>query len=124
MALLITEPHITIGIVEEKIHLATTESVVTLDVKEQGTTGPKGDKGDQGEPGEVGPAGAGGDLTYIHNQLIPSDTWTITHSLDKFPSVQTVDSAGTVTYGDVLYESSNVVIVRFGAAFGGRAFLN
>jgi hypothetical protein len=124
MALLITEPHITIGIIEEKIHLATEENVITLDVKEQGTTGPKGDKGDQGEPGATGPPGSGGDLTYVHNQLIPSDEWTITHSLGKFPSVQTTDSAGTVTYGDVLYESNSVVIVRFGAAFGGRAYLN
>ena len=81
-----------------------------------------GHQGIQGEQGIQGPPGM--DLAYIHNQLAPSDTWLITHNLDKFPSVSIVDSAGSLVIGDVDYININNITVIFTAAFGGKAYLN
>jgi hypothetical protein len=70
------------------------------------------------------PSSGGGDLSYVHTQAIPSATWTITHNLGKYPSVSTVDSAGTWWLGDVAYVDANSLIVRFGTPFAGAAYLN
>jgi hypothetical protein len=63
-------------------------------------------------------------VNYIHVQSIASDTWTINHPLDKFPSVTVVDSAENVVYGNVQYISMTQIQVTFSAAFGGKAYLN
>lgn len=61
---------------------------------------------------------------YIHDQSIPSDTWLVNHNLGKFPSVTITDTAGTEIIGEVEYVNSNSLILRFSAAFSGKAFLN
>jgi hypothetical protein len=63
-------------------------------------------------------------VNYIHIQSIASNTWTINHTLQKFPSVTIVDSAENVVYGNVEYISKTQIIVTFSAAFGGKAYLN
>jgi hypothetical protein len=67
---------------------------------------------------------AGADATYVHDQLVASDVWDITHGLGKYPSVTVIDSAGDVCVGDIHYVSTNRVTVAFGAAFSGIATLN
>jgi len=67
--------------------------------------------------------------TYIHNQSSASATWTITHNLDKHPSITVVDSGETVVYGTVVYNSKNKVTITFrfkeaAHAFSGKAYLN
>ena len=62
--------------------------------------------------------------TYTHTQTSASAIWTITHSLNCFPSVTVVDSAGSVVIGDVEYISATTVRVTFIAAFAGKAYLN
>lgn len=62
--------------------------------------------------------------TFIFEQSVASDTWEIEHNLDKFPSVTIVDSAGTVYYPAVHYDSSNKVTVTMNGATTGKAFLN
>lgn len=62
--------------------------------------------------------------TYTHTQTSASAQWTITHSLNCFPSVTVVDSAGSVVVGDVEYISATTVRVTFVAAFAGKAYLN
>ena len=64
------------------------------------------------------------DKTYVHDQAIPSETWTITHNLGKFPSVSVVDTQKTVYWGNVEYINSNQLKVTFSAGFAGQAFLN
>lgn len=64
------------------------------------------------------------DLNYIHYQDVPSDTWTITHNLDKYPSVTVVTSAGDVIATDCTYIDTNTVEVYFNGAFAGRAYIN
>lgn len=94
--------------------------------------GPKGDKGDTGDTGPQGPQGDPGppgqdgtdDAFYLHNQMIASATWNITHNLNKYPSVTIVNSAGDEVIGDVSYPSINSVTINFSAANGGKAYLN
>ena len=62
--------------------------------------------------------------TYIFEQGAASNTWTITHNLDKYPSVTVVDSAGTKVDCVITYINSNECELKFNAAFKGTAYLN
>tara|TARA_R110002012_G_scaffold10658_1_gene48408 strand:- start:98 stop:424 length:327 start_codon:yes stop_codon:yes gene_type:complete len=70
-----------------------------------------------------------GTPNYTHVQSSSSNTWVITHNLNKFPSVTVVDSANTVVIGTVVYNSNNQLTITFFAnqnpsAFEGKAYLN
>ncbi len=93
--------------------------------------GPKGNTGDTGPQGPVGPQGEQGepgagqtDAFYLHNQMIASATWTVTHNLNKYPSVTVVTSAGDEVIGDLSYTNANTIQLTFSAAFAGKAYLN
>lgn len=77
--------------------------------------------GPQGAPGS---GGEGGDLHFVFTQGAPASTWTVTHNLNKFPSVLVQDSANSEIEGDIEYVSLNQLIVKFSAAFSGKAYLN
>lgn len=91
-----------------------------VEVAEQGPAGPKGDTGATGPQGDPGLSGA----NYVHNQMVPAATWTVTHNLNRYPSVTVVDSAGSVVIGAVAYVSPDVVSIEFSAGFSGAAYLN
>ena len=65
-----------------------------------------------------------GDKTFIFEQITPSATWNITHTLNKFPSVSVVDTAGTQVFTDVNYIDNNNITLTFSTGFAGKAFLN
>lgn len=75
-----------------------------------------------GAPGDTLPGS--GDANLEFNQTPASDVWTITHNLNKYPSVTVVDSAGDECEGSVNHISRNLLTITFSAAFSGRAFLN
>jgi hypothetical protein len=80
-----------------------------------------------GPPGPAGPPGSpgsGGDANYVHTQSTPASTWSVVHSLGKFPAVDVVDSGGNMLLPDVLYVDANHVTVTFAAATTGRVFAN
>lgn len=62
--------------------------------------------------------------SFSYTQIQSSAEWTITHNLNKYPSVTIVDSADRVVVGDVEYISLNQLKVSFTAAFSGQAYLN
>lgn len=62
--------------------------------------------------------------SFVFNQGTPSNSWTITHMLGKYPSVTIIDSADRVVIGEVQYVDSNILIVSFTAGFSGKAYLN
>ena len=68
---------------------------------------------------------ASGDKSFTYTQGAASDTWTITHGLNKKPSV-TVTTAATnaVVIGEVTYTNNNTLVISFEAAFDGIAYLN
>lgn len=60
---------------------------------------------------------------YVYTQATPSTTWVINHTLGGYPSVSVVDSAKTVVFGEVTYQSTSQVVVNFSTAFSGFAYL-
>ncbi len=64
------------------------------------------------------------DLTYVHNQAVPSATWVVAHGLGKYPAVTVIDSSGSEVEGDVIYDSVNQTTLVFSAAFSGTATFN
>lgn len=64
------------------------------------------------------------DAHQVYTPPSASDTWAITHNMNKFPSVTVVDSAGDEVEGNVNHISVNQLVITFSAAFSGRAYLN
>ena len=62
--------------------------------------------------------------TTTHTQRVASSTWTVTHNLNKFPSVTIVDSNEEQIFGVVDYQSANTIVLTFSAAISGKAYLN
>jgi hypothetical protein len=90
--------------------------------------GPQGNQGPTGPRGVTGPTGPKGDTTapnifYVHNQAVPSDTWTINHNLGGNPTAVVHDSAGTQCEGNFSYPSINQLVITFSAAFSGVAYV-
>lgn len=65
----------------------------------------------------------GNSRRHVHSQETVSSSWTINHSLGGKPSVTVVDSANTVVFGEVTYNSNSQVTVNFSAPFSGYAYL-
>lgn len=65
-----------------------------------------------------------GDAFFHFYQPSASNSWLITHNLNKYPSVSVVDSAGNQGIGSVQYLTSNTLSVSFSSAFSGDAYLN
>lgn len=64
------------------------------------------------------------DSTFLHIQSTPSDTWEVTHNLNKYPAVTIIDSAGDEVKGKVKYISTSSLTITFVGAFSGKATLN
>lgn len=65
-----------------------------------------------------------GDKNFTYVQGSPSSVWSVTHSLNKYPSVTVFDSSGKEVVGDVDYSSLNQVVLTFSSAFAGTATFN
>lgn len=64
------------------------------------------------------------DKNFYFTQTTASNTWVITHNLNKYPSATVLDSAGTEVVGDITYNSLNQITITFSGAFKGSATLN
>lgn len=62
--------------------------------------------------------------TTIFTQSSPSTTWSITHTMEKFPSVTVIDSSNNVVIGEITYNSNSSITLTFASAFSGKAYLN
>lgn len=63
--------------------------------------------------------------TYVHTQGTAAITWTITHNLNRYPSVTVVDVNNDVFIpSNIRYNSANQITVTFSVAESGKAFLN
>jgi hypothetical protein len=61
---------------------------------------------------------------YVEDFSSATDTWVINHNLGKYPSVSTVDSAGSIINGAITYNNENKITVVFTSATSGKAYLN
>ncbi len=105
------------------------ERVGFLEFTAQGPTGPPGIAGHTPTEEEI--AAIIGDVildavdaNYVHNQFVASAIWTVDHNLNKYPSIQAMDSAGGEVYGSVEYTSVNQLIITFSAPMGGKVTCN
>jgi len=124
--------HIELDLIQcETVELDVIDEEITLEVI--GQVGPRGIQGEQGiqgiqgiqgEIGPVGPEGPPGTSSgfYRHSQVIPSTTWLFTHDLQYPASITTVDSAGTVLYGDVAYLDDFNIQIDFAFPTAGYAY--
>ena len=63
--------------------------------------------------------------TFVFQAVSPVTTWTITHNLDKYPSVMTVDNNGDEIFGAITYNSKNELVITFKSpGVAGYAYLN
>ena len=51
-------------------------------------------------------------------------SWTVTHNLNKYPSVTVIDTANSVIIGQIEYNSVNQLTITFKSATNGKAYLN
>jgi len=63
------------------------------------------------------------DKNYIQSFTV-TDTVTVNHNLQKYPSVTVVSSAKHMIIGDVTYTDMNNLIVTFTAPFSGTVYCN
>jgi hypothetical protein len=107
------------------VALASTADVIVVAAGGIGPEGPMGLDGPPGPPGPPGPEGPMGEQdTFIFDQVVASNTWTITHTLNRYPSVTVVDSGGTEIIPNVRYISADVLILDFTNPTSGKAYLN
>lgn len=64
------------------------------------------------------------DKFFEFNQATASNTWNISHNLNKFPSVSISDSGGSEVQGLISYVDNNNLTINFSAPFSGKAYLN
>ncbi len=64
------------------------------------------------------------DKNFVYEQAIPSNTWSILHNLNKYPSVTVLDSARSEVQGEVVHNSINLITIVFNSSFSGTATLN
>mgnify|MGYP003634117642 FL=1 len=62
--------------------------------------------------------------TFNFSQGVPNTTWTIDHTLHKFPSVSVVNESNELVIGNIEYINKDKIIVTFSAPFSGKAYLN
>tara|TARA_R100000479_G_scaffold36232_1_gene16051 strand:- start:203 stop:541 length:339 start_codon:yes stop_codon:yes gene_type:complete len=65
-----------------------------------------------------------GDKNVVFEQVQPSATWTVTHSMNKNPSVTVVNSSGTIIYPSIKYDSTSQVTLTFSGSTSGKVYLN
>lgn len=65
-----------------------------------------------------------GDKEFVYTQSSAASSWSITHSLNKYPSVTVVDSGNNIVIGDITYNNLSTLTINFTASFSGKAYLN
>lgn len=76
-----------------------------------------------GVQGPAGAPGASGDKHFEYTISGQTDL-TVTHNLNKFPSITVIDSANDEVEGDYQYIDNNNVRLIFSAGFSGKAIFN
>jgi hypothetical protein len=63
--------------------------------------------------------------TFVFEQAIAADTWVINYDLTKKkPTVDVIDSSGSVQVPNEIEYTTNTITLYFLAAFSGKAYLN
>lgn len=68
--------------------------------------------------------GVGADKHYVHTQGAPTTTWTVTHNLNKYPTVSVTDGSRNVVMANVLHNSVTQCTISVEQAASGYVFCN
>ena len=79
---------------------------------EPGIPGQDGQDGANGVDGAVGPQGPI-NSGFQHTQLSPASTWSVTHTLGRYPLSCEIVIADQVVFSDVSYPDPLTVVVTF-----------
>jgi len=101
-----------------------TQSTQSTVVVKPGQGGSRGPQGVQGAQGIQGIQGISREIAYRHSQGTADVTWRITHNLNFYPNVTTMDSTGAICEGEIVYTNPNYLEITFLAAFSGVAYLS
>lgn len=63
-------------------------------------------------------------LSFVFEQDIAENVWTIVHNLNRVPSVTVVDSAGNAVCGEERIIDENTIELIFNISFKGTAYLS
>lgn len=63
-------------------------------------------------------------ISYTHNQISASNTWTVAHSLGFYPSVTIFDSSAQEVEGAITHNDTNTTTIQFSASISGTAYLS
>lgn len=63
-------------------------------------------------------------VSYTHNQISASNTWTINHGLGFYPSITIFDSSSQQVEGAVTHTTTNTTTIQFSASISGTAYLS
>ncbi len=72
---------------------------------------------------EIATVAAGGLANYVHEQTVPTLTWTIDHNLGFIPSVILLDGTGRVMVAEYQHPSVNRTVIVHGKPTAGTAYL-
>lgn len=64
------------------------------------------------------------DKHYIHEQSTAAKVWTVTHNLNKLPSVQCYSTTDELLYGDIEYTNNYELKIKFKNNRNGIAICN
>lgn len=95
-----------------------------INVSAGGRRGPQGIQGEKGDTGEQGEQGIPGEDKNFVQLFTNQDTVTVTHNLNKYPSVTVTDSTGEEVEGDIEHLSVNQLVATFSGSFSGRLVCN
>jgi hypothetical protein len=73
--------------------------------------------------GLTGPAGTGGggSPSYLHQQPVPSTTWTVNHNLGYRPAITALSVGGVEMLAGVVHTSVNQAVITFDQPTPGQA---
>ena len=60
---------------------------------------------------------------YSHTQAIADSVWTISHNLNKYPSLIAFDSSGSEIEGTITYPTLDQCVVTYSSGVSGVAYL-
>lgn len=70
-------------------------------------------------PGEIVP-----DKHYRFVKVAAAQVWSVSHNLNKWPSVDIYDTAGELIFGQIEHVDSNNCVITFSEPTSGEAYLN
>lgn len=62
--------------------------------------------------------------SFIYNQTVAEEVWTVNHNMGKRPSVTTVDTTDRIVVGEVNYLDNETLVITFKYPFKGKVYLN